>query len=380
MANDKTARILIIAGSDSGGGAGIQADIKTVTMLGGHAMTAITAITAQNTLGVDAVHLVPTQMVIDQIAAVVSDIGIDAVKIGMIGSAETAHAVADSLSELSCPIIFDPVMVSTSGAALADTDTVSAFERLMRLATLTTPNLPELAALGGRDALLARHIPLLVKGGHSDDEMIVDELHLAAGQSESWSDTRIETRSTHGTGCTLASAIATGLGQGMELVPAIERARLFVRLALHDAPGLGQGHGPMGHQFVREDAVVAGPSLNQVTVGCRDYRASVDFYKALGLQQIVDSPSNGYARFEVPNGVTFSIHASDDFYASTVVYFESKRLDAWVTELVSQGYTFEQMPQDESWGWREARLFDPAGNMVCLYNAGENRRYPAWRI
>ena len=380
MHSHKTARILIIAGSDSGGGAGIQADIKTVTMLGGHAMTAITAITAQNTLGVDAVHLVPTQMVIDQIAAVVSDIGIDAVKIGMIGSAETAHAVADSLSELSCPIIFDPVMVSTSGAALADTDTVSAFERLMRLATLTTPNLPELAALGGRDALLARHIPLLVKGGHSDDEMIVDELHLAAGQSESWSDTRIETRSTHGTGCTLASAIATGLGQGMELVPAIERARLFVRLALHDAPGLGQGHGPMGHQFVREDAVVAGPSLNQVTVGCRDYRASVDFYKALGLQQIVDSPSNGYARFEVPNGVTFSIHASDDFYASTVVYFESKRLDAWVTELVSQGYTFEQMPQDESWGWREARLFDPAGNMVCLYNAGENRRYPAWRI
>ena len=380
MANDQTARILIIAGSDSGGGAGIQADIKTVTMLGGHAMTAITAITAQNTLGVDAVHLVPTQMVIDQIAAVVSDIGIDAVKIGMIGSAETAHAVADSLPELSCPIIFDPVMVSTSGAALADTDTVSAFERLMRLATLTTPNLPELAALGGRDALLARHIPLLVKGGHSDDEMIVDELHLAAGQSESWSDIRIETRSTHGTGCTLASAIATGLGQGMELVSAIERARLFVRLALHDAPGLGQGHGPMGHQFVREDAVVAGPSLNQVTVGCRDYRASVDFYKALGLQQIVDSPSNGYARFEVPNGVTFSIHASDDFSASTVVYFESKRLDAWVTELVSQGYAFEQMPQDESWGWREARLFDPSGNMVCLYNAGENRRYPAWRI
>jgi hydroxymethylpyrimidine/phosphomethylpyrimidine kinase len=380
MANDQTARILIIAGSDSGGGAGIQADIKTVTMLGGHAMTAITAITAQNTLGVDAVHLVPTQIVIDQIAAVVSDIGIDAVKIGMIGSAETAHAVADSLSELSCPIIFDPVMVSTSGAALADTDTVSAFERLMRLATLTTPNLPELAALGGRDALLARHIPLLVKGGHSDDEMIVDELHLAAGQSESWSDTRIETRSTHGTGCTLASAIATGLGQGMELVPAIERARLFVRLALHDAPGLGQGHGPMGHQFVREDAVVAGPSLNQVTVGCRDYRASVDFYKTLGLQQIVDSPSNGYARFEVPNGVTFSIHASDDFSVSTVVYFESKRLDAWVTELVSQGYTFDQMPQDESWGWREARLFDPAGNMVCLYSAGENRRYPAWRI
>jgi hydroxymethylpyrimidine/phosphomethylpyrimidine kinase len=380
MDKGTSARILIIAGSDSGGGAGIQADIKTVTMLGAHAMTAITAVTAQNTLGVDAVHMVPTQVVIDQIAAVVSDIGVDAVKIGMIGSADTAHAVADSLSDLSCPIIFDPVMVATSGAVLADADTISAFERLMRLATLTTPNMPELKALGGKDALLARRIPLLLKGGHADGDDIVDELHLAPGQSESWSDRRIETRSTHGTGCTLATAIATGLGQGMELVAAIERARLFVRLALLDAPGLGQGHGPMGHQSVREDAMVAEPSLNQITVGCRDYAASVDFYKALGLLQIVDSPANGYARFEVPNGVTFSIHQSDACATSTVVYFESKRLDAWVTELSSQGYAFETMPQDESWGWREARLLDPAGNMVCLYSAGENRRYPKWRI
>ena len=380
MPHHAPARILIIAGSDSGGGAGIQADIKTVTMLGGHAMTAITAITAQNTLGVDAVHMVPTQMVIDQIAAVVSDIGVDAVKIGMIGNAAPAHAVADSLSELSCPIIFDPVMVATSGAVLADADTIAAFERLMRLATLTTPNLPELQALGGKDSLLGRRISLLIKGGHADGDQIVDELRVAQGQSESWSDARIETRSTHGTGCTLATAIATGLGQGMELIPAIERARVFVRLALLDAPGLGQGHGPMGHQAVREDAMVAGPSLNHVTVGCRNYAASVDFYKALGLQQIVDSPDNGYARFEMPNGVTFSIHQNDDYATSTVVYFESKRLDAWVTELTSQGYIFEQMPQDESWGWREARLLDPAGNMVCLYHAGENRRYPAWRI
>ncbi len=380
MTKGATARILIIAGSDSGGGAGIQADIKTVTMLGGHAMTAVTAITAQNTLGVDAVHMVPTQMVIDQISAVVSDIGVDAVKIGMIGNAETAHAVADSLSDLSCPIIFDPVMVATSGAVLADADTISAFERLMRLATLTTPNLPELEALGGKDALLARRFPLLLKGGHADGDEIIDELHLAPGQSKRWSDARIHTRSTHGTGCTLASAIATGLGQGMELVPAIERARLFVRLALRDAPGLGQGHGPMGHSSVREDAMVSGPSLNHVTVGCRDYAASLDFYKALGLPLIVDSPLNGYARFEAPNGVTFSIHQSDDVAASTIIYFESKRLDAWVTELASQGFAFEQMPQDESWGWREARLLDPAGNIVCLYKAGEYRRYPAWRI
>ncbi|HMS19897.1 bifunctional hydroxymethylpyrimidine kinase/phosphomethylpyrimidine kinase, partial [uncultured Sphingorhabdus sp.] len=307
-----TARILIIAGSDSGGGAGIQADIKTVTMLGGHAMTAVTAITAQNTLGVDAVHMIPTQMVIDQIAAVVSDIGVDAVKIGMIGSAETAHAVADSLSELSCPIVFDPVMVASSGAILADDDTISAFERLMRLATLTTPNLPELEALGGREALLERHIPLLIKGGHAEGDLIIDRLDLAEGQGCDWADPRIETRNTHGTGCTLASAIATGLGQGFTFEQSIERARLFVRLALYDAPGLGQGHGPMGHQYVREDAMVEGPSLNQVTVGCTNYAAAVDFYKALGLQQIVDSPSNGYARFEVPNGATFSIHESQD--------------------------------------------------------------------
>lgn len=375
-----TARILIIAGSDSGGGAGIQADIKTVTMLGGHAMTAVTAITAQNTLGVDAVHMIPTQMVINQIAAVVSDIGVDAVKIGMIGSAETAHAVADSLSELTCPIVFDPVMVATSGAILADDDTISAFERLMRLATLTTPNLPELEALGGREMMLEKHIPLLIKGGHAEGDYIVDRLDLAVGQSVEWTDVRIETRNTHGTGCTLATAIATGLGQGFSLEQSIDRARLFVRLALHDAPGLGQGHGPMGHQFVREDAMVEGPSLNQVTVGSTNYPASVDFYKALGLRQIVDSPSNGYARFEVPNGATFSIHESEDIGTSTVVYFESKRLDAWVSELVSEGFAFEQMPQDESWGWREARLLDPSGNIVCLYSAGENRRYPAWRI
>lgn len=380
MTKGAPARILTIAGSDSGGGAGIQADIKTVTMLGGHAMTAVTAITAQNTLGVDAVHMVPTQMVIDQISAVVRDIGVDAVKIGMIGNADTAHAVADSLSDLTCPIIFDPVMVATSGAVLADPDTISAFERLMRIATLTTPNLPELEALGGRDALIERRIPLLIKGGHGDGDDIIDELYLAPGQSERWRGARIQTRSTHGTGCTLASAIATGLGQGMELVPAIERARLFVRLALRAAPGLGQGHGPMGHQSVREDAMVAGPSLNHVTVGCRDYAASVNFYMTLGLHLIVDSPSNGYARFEAPNGVTFSIHQSDDIAASTMIYFESKRLDAWVTELVSQGFAFEQLPQDESWGWREARLLDPAGNIVCLYKAGENRRYPAWRI
>jgi hydroxymethylpyrimidine/phosphomethylpyrimidine kinase len=244
-----TARILIIAGSDSGGGAGIQADIKTVTMLGGHAMTAVTAITAQNTLGVDAVHQVPTDMVIAQIASVVSDIGVDAVKIGMIGSAETAFAVADSLLDLGCPIVFDPVMIATSGSALADDATIAAFEDLMAIATVTTPNLVELAALGGEEALSGA---VLVKGGHGDGDIITDRLLTDGREVARWEDQRIITRSSHGTGCTLASAIATGLGQGMSLIDAIERGRLFVRRALEEAPGLGQGHGPMGHQAVTD--------------------------------------------------------------------------------------------------------------------------------
>ena len=158
------ARILIIAGSDSGGGAGIQADIKTVTMLGGHAMTAVTAVTAQNTLGVDAIHPIPTDIVIQQIEAVVSDIGADAVKIGMIGSAETAEAVADYLDGLSVPIVFDPVMVATSGAELADAKTIAAFERLMSLASVVTPNIPEMEALGGAEAILQHGCHVLAKG------------------------------------------------------------------------------------------------------------------------------------------------------------------------------------------------------------------------
>jgi hydroxymethylpyrimidine/phosphomethylpyrimidine kinase len=373
----KTVRILIIAGSDSGGGAGIQADIKTVTMLGGHAMTAITAVTAQNTLGVMAIHSIPTDIVVAQIDAVVSDIGVDAVKIGMIGSAETAHAVADRLHTLGVPIVFDPVMIATSGAALADAETIAAFTRLMAMAALTTPNLPELEALGGEAALRGL---TLIKGGHGEGTRLIDRLVDARGEIAHWDDDRIDTRDTHGTGCTLASAIATGLAQGLQIEAAIARARLFVRLALRDAPGLGRGHGPIGHAAVREDAMTIGPSLNQITVGARDYAASVAFYSTLGLVQIVDSPDNGYARFEAPNGVTLSIHAEGIVTSGTVVYFESQRLDAWVSELASLGLLFDQIPQDESWGWREARLLDPFGNVICLYSAGENRRYPPWRL
>ena len=231
-----TARILIIAGSDSGGGAGIQADIKTVTMLGGHAMTAITAVTAQNTLAVSAVHLIPTDMVIAQIDAVVSDIGVDAVKIGMIGSAETALAVADRLAALDVPIVFDPVMVATSGDALADAATIAAFEKLMAIASLVTPNLPELEALGGREAVLRHGCHVLVKGGHGEGNWIVDELWSPTGMIREMQAKRFDTSETHGTGCTLASAIACRMGQGMAVGDAFVDGVRFVRIAIMNPP------------------------------------------------------------------------------------------------------------------------------------------------
>jgi hydroxymethylpyrimidine/phosphomethylpyrimidine kinase len=246
------ARVLIIAGSDSGGGAGIQADIKTVTMLGGHAMTAITAITAQNTLGVQRVLPVPTDMVLAQIDSVVSDIGVDAVKIGMIGSAETAHALADRLEQLAVPIVLDPVMVATSGSALADKATIEALNRLMRLASVVTPNLPELAALGGEAAILEHGCYLLAKGGHGEGHEIVDRLLSPSGPPRELRGKRFDTSDTHGTGCTLASALACGLGAGLPIEKAFVQAVRFVRLAILEAPGLGKGCGPLGHQFVTD--------------------------------------------------------------------------------------------------------------------------------
>ncbi len=379
-----TARVLIIAGSDSGGGAGIQADIKTVTMLGGHAMTAITAITAQNTMGVQGVHAIQTEMVLMQIESVVADIGIDAVKIGMIGSASTAAAVAERLRRpdmAGAAVVFDPVMVATSGSVLADADTIRAFEALLDRAAVATPNLGELGALGGEAAVLAHGCALLAKGGHGEGDTVVDRLIEAdAGEVARWEAPRIATTNTHGTGCTLASAIATGLAQGMPLEPAVARARDFVRLALMDAPGLGEGHGPMGQQGVRNDGLFTGPALNQLTLPATDYAASVAFYKQMGLTQIVDSGANGYARFEAANGVTLSIHVGDGDAGGTTTYLESGALDAWIAYLARRGVRFDQMPRDEEWGWREARLTDPAGNRLCLYQAGEYRRYPPWRI
>jgi len=243
-----TPRVLIIAGSDSGGGAGIQADIKTVTMLGGFAMTAITAVTAQNTLGVQAVHAVPTDMVLAQIDSVLSDLGADAIKIGMIGSAETANVVADRLAGLDLPIVFDPVMVATSGSVLADAETIAAFERLMRVASVVTPNVPELEALGGEEAVLGHGCHLLAKGGHAEGKYIVDRVLAANGREIARLEgKRFDTDDTHGTGCTLAAALATGLGAGMPIKDAFEQAVRFVRIAILSAPGFGEGNGPIGH-------------------------------------------------------------------------------------------------------------------------------------
>jgi hydroxymethylpyrimidine/phosphomethylpyrimidine kinase len=381
-----TPRVLIIAGSDSGGGAGIQADIKTVTMLGGHAMTAISAITAQNTMGVDAVHPVPTNMVIAQIDAVVRDLGVDAIKIGMIGSARTALAVAEKLDELpGIPVVFDPVMVASSGATLADDATIAAFERLMDRATVVTPNLPELEALGRdpQELVAAHRCAVLVKGGHGTGSQVVDTLYSANPDDPpeiDWTNPRIDTDSTHGTGCTLSSAIACGLAQEWDLPEAVTRARRFVRIAMREAAGLGRGHGPMAQQAVRLDFNMSffEPMLNQVTVPAEDLAASERFYRLLGLRQVVRA-SPRYARFETEGGATFSI-ATDKDYTAPVVYFECGDLDVTVAYLQQQGFKFEQEPRDETWGWREARLRDPAGNAVRLYQAGEMRRFPPWRL
>jgi hydroxymethylpyrimidine/phosphomethylpyrimidine kinase len=385
-------RILIIAGSDSGGGAGIQADIKTVTMLGGHPMTAITAVTAQNTLGVTAVHNIPAETVLAQIDAVVADLGVDAVKIGMIGSAFTAGIVADRLEALKqqqpdLPIVFDPVMVATSGSALADDATVAAFGRLMDIATIATPNLPELARLTSEEDPVAAALKLvsdhrcavLVKGGHEEGDAIADAL-IEEDNMTSWQGQRIDTPNTHGTGCTLASAIATFLAGGSGLSTAVERARTFVRIALSAAPQLGEGPGPIGQGDVRLD-VGAGPRLNQVTLTGTNYDRSVEFYRRIGLRQIVAN-SPDYARFETAGGATLSIQIDPEekIVATTAVYLECDDLDERVEGLARAGLPFEHGPRNQPWMWREARLRDPDGNIIFLYKAGEARRFPPWRV
>jgi hydroxymethylpyrimidine/phosphomethylpyrimidine kinase len=252
-------RVLTIAGSDSGGGAGIEADIKTISALGAYACTTITAVTAQNTLGVAGVHTLPAEFVRLSIETVLADIGADAVKLGMLANAGIIRAVSEALP-LGLPIVLDPVMVATSGAVLLPDDAIDALkERLLPRAVLVTPNLPELAKLTGQSieavparleaarALLALGAQaVLVKGGHDHQPFLVDYLVTPDSVEEIGFD-RIETSNTHGTGCTMASAIATGLAQGLGLLAATRRARLYLQQAIISAPGFGQGHGPLNH-------------------------------------------------------------------------------------------------------------------------------------
>ncbi|MBA4795472.1 MAG: bifunctional hydroxymethylpyrimidine kinase/phosphomethylpyrimidine kinase [Phenylobacterium sp.] len=256
-------RVLILAGSDSGGGAGIQADIKSVTMLGGYAATAITAVTVQNTLGVTGVHPVPVDIVQAQARAVLSDIGADALKTGMLGDAAMVEAVAQILDEAAdLPAVVDPVMVAKGGAALLPDAAVEAVRRLMvPRAALLTPNAPEAEVLTGLpvadadgqrragEALLALGArAVLMKGGHVPGERVVDLLMTPQGET-AFEAERQATRHTHGTGCTLASACAAGLAQGLSLTEAAAQAWAYVQEAMAHAPGLGGGHGPLGHNW-----------------------------------------------------------------------------------------------------------------------------------
>ena len=260
-------RVLIIAGSDPSGGAGVQADIKTVTALGGYAAAAITALTVQNTKGVTGVHPVAPDVIRAQIIAVLEDIGADAIKIGMIGDRAAGVAIADALVEFAAtiPVILDPVLVATSGDALAGDDMPALLlERLVPIAAVVTPNAEEAAVLAGFDvasslelvaagqALIRRGATAaLVKGGHLDGDDIEDALVTLDG-ARLFRHPRIETTSTHGTGCALASAVATGLAQGAPLAAAVKRAIDYVHEAIKTAPGFGRGAGPLNHAWPLE--------------------------------------------------------------------------------------------------------------------------------
>jgi len=252
-------RILVIAGSDSSAGAGIQADIKTAQALGCYAQTAITAVTAQNTRDVTKVHPVPADIVAAQIEACLRDIGADAVKIGMLGSAKIVRAVASALPK-KIPLVLDPLMVSTSGHRLLAANAVAAMIReLFPRASLVTPNIPEAKALAGitrskrgdaeaagRKLIAMGAHAALIKGGHAT-RATVDDVLVWRGGVEVYAYPRVKTRHTHGTGCTLSTAIACGLAQGLSLPLAVGRAREYLQHAIATAPGLGKGHGPLNH-------------------------------------------------------------------------------------------------------------------------------------
>ena len=257
-------RVLTIAGSDSGGGAGIQADLKTFAALGCYGMTAITALTAQNTLGVRAIHGVPPAMLREQIDAVVEDIGLDAVKIGMLHAPEIVQTVADAIDRHALKkVVLDPVMVATSGAVLIENPAIAALVReLFGRATVVTPNLDEACLLVGRplngeddmqvaaQELLAMGAhAVLLKGGHLAGDVVSDLLVLKNGEAHWMRAPRIHTANTHGTGCTLSSAIAAQLALGASLLEAVQAARVYVRAALEAGAKVrtGAGSGPLNH-------------------------------------------------------------------------------------------------------------------------------------
>ena len=257
-------RVLSIAGSDSGGGAGIQADLKTFAALGCYGMTAITALTAQNTCGVRSIHGVPPQILRDQIDAVIEDIGAHAVKIGMLHAPEIVRTVAEAIDRHALPnVVFDPVMVATSGAVLIEQAATDALVReLFPRSALITPNLDEAGLLVGRPlrstddmARAARQLreqgarAVLVKGGHLPGDAVIDLLLTADGEMHWMEGERIPSPNTHGTGCTLSSAIAAHLALGASLTEAVEGGRAFVRAALAAGAEVrtGQGGGPLNH-------------------------------------------------------------------------------------------------------------------------------------
>ena len=262
------ARVLIIAGSDSGGGAGIQGDIKTVSALGGYAATAITALTAQNTLGVYGIHEIPDAFIRQQIELVLCDIGADVIKTGMLHSKQVINTVSETILHYPhIPLVVDPVMTAKGGSALLQTEAVnSLLNNLLPKATLITPNLPEaeilLQAMGfplviktvedmkaaGQKLLTIGCQAVLIKGGHLESENVTDILLTRQAHTPCYyTSPRINTVHTHGTGCTLASAIATGIAQKMPLDQAVARATQYVHKAIRTAPGLGKGNGPLNH-------------------------------------------------------------------------------------------------------------------------------------
>ena len=257
-------RILVVAGSDSGGGAGIQADIKTITALGGYAATAVTALTAQNTEGVLAIQDVPADFVAQQMTLVLDDIGADVIKTGMLHRAELIQCVVEiSRRHLAkMDLLVDPVMYAKGGASLLEERAVRALvSELVPMADLITPNLPEAGKILGSevrtiddmhiavtDLLALGPKAVLLKGGHLAGNQIVDLLATEKGV-EAFNSARIMTRHTHGTGCTLASAIAVGIAQGLSVRSAVVRAREYVIGAIQTAPGYGTGHGPINHAY-----------------------------------------------------------------------------------------------------------------------------------